>query len=793
MSGECGDAQMKSEAVDPELYLKALLDETIETISRAVSCDACAILLIDQNQDTMTVKAQMGFHDSILNSVRLPKGSGICWRLFNERRPVCVSNMSEEPDFLDFPGSGIERYQSLLGIHIEEGEEFIGAICVHNIEPRGFTEDEISALQKISERVSGAIKTAWLFERLREETRVLSLLQEMTHLVNSTNEIGAIADHVLAHTNRLTGARETYIWLVGPSGDPEELLVSGDNADDGWLQPVREGAAREAVRIMEPIKIDDIGSSRFEGLERVAKNSMILSPMIFNNKVKGVILLADRVTGLQNFFSPFTSEEARTLSYIAQTAAQAIDRAQTNLRLESALDKNSKNVRELSILFQLSMATKRAIKLGDLLRVILSCVTVGEGLGFNRSIFFMVNENNGILEGKMGLGPDSGAEAQRIWNKIDKQEVESSGLVEWLINRDPYEVENSGFHHMALSLGFPLTDDCAITRAIEEGNAINVDHEYEMTAKDMECARILGCDRFAVVPLVARGKPTGAILVDNLYNAKPITGEQIALLTRFAIPAAWAIENIKLVERLSIINKELFSLDRHITHVERLSALGEVTAEMAHEIRNPLVSIGGFARLLNKEITDLDAAKRYAAIILEKTEKLENLLENTLSISRETPIKKERADINQIVRETMDFHWGAISEKGIETLFDLDPQLKEVNIDHAHIRQVIINLLLNSIEAMSCVKHDLKKTITIKTLQAPGKKDHVQIRVGDTGGGIPERDFNDVFSPFFTTKPAGSGLGLSLCKKLVHTHHGSIEIDNKPGDGVTFTITLPCD
>ncbi|VAX18998.1 Sensor histidine kinase [hydrothermal vent metagenome] len=793
MSGECDDASIKSEAIDPEIYLKALLDDTIETITRAVSCDACAILLIDQNQDTMTVKAQMGFHDSILSSVRLPKGSGICWRLFNERRPVSVSKMSEEPDFLDFPGSGIERYQSLLGIHIEEGDEFIGAICIHNIEPRGFTESEISKLQKISERVSGAIKTAWSFERLREETRVLSFLQEMTHLVNSTNEIGAIANHVTAHTNRLTGARETYIWLVGPSGDPEELLVSGDNADDGWLKPVREGPAREAVRIMESIKIDDIASSRFDGLERVAKNSMILCPMIFNNKVKGVILLADRVTGLQNFFSPFTSEEARTLSYIAQTAAQAIDRAQTNLRLESALDRNSKNVRELSILFQLSMATKRALKLGDLLRVILSCVTVGEGLGFNRSIIFMVNENNGILEGKMGLGPDSGNEAERIWNKIDKEEVESYGLVEWLINRDPYEVENSGFHHMALTLGFPLSDNCAITRAIAKGSAVNVDGDYEMTAKDMECARILGCARFAVVPLVARDKPTGAILVDNLYNDKPITGEQIALLTRFAIPAAWAIENIKLVERLSVINKELFSLDRHIARVERLSALGEVTAEMAHEIRNPLVSIGGFARLLNKEITDLESAKKYAAIILEKTEKLESLLENTLSISRETPIKKERADINQIVRETMDFHWSAISEKGIETMFDLDPHLKEVNIDHAHIRQVIINLLLNAIEAMSCMKHSLKKTITIKTLQAPGQKDHVQIRIGDTGGGIAKRDCGDVFSPFFTTKPDGTGLGLSLCKKLVHTHHGSIEIDNKPGDGVTFTITLPCD
>ncbi len=777
----------------PERYLTNLLDYAVDAAMETTGSDACAILLVDERRQTLTLKSCKGLHDTATSAVRLPKGKGASWRIVREKKSVALSDVTSDPDFILIPQAGEERYVSMMGVPILKDDDCIGVLFVEDSEKREYTHEDVKALEHVAEKYANSINAAWDFERLNEKTRSLSILNDLNHIVSATNNLREIVNHLLHFTTELTCARTRIIWLTDESNEVLTKHFPESTGDDEWMAPVRNGIVTHVARTHETVRIDDIHSANpFEGLDRVASTSVLCHPLVFEDRVKGVLLLADRVTGLGDYCVAFSGEEAQMVESLSQTAAQAISRVKVYQKLEKAVEDNQAKANELSILFQLGMAMQRTVSMDDLLRVILSCVTVGKGLGFNRAILFFLNETDGLLHGTMGLGPDTGDDANRIWSDINHEFGEQPDLVQWLLNRDPYEIENSSFNALAKSLTIPMDGKNIVAHAVNTKTATCVKNLRSLTEQDYDLISKLNCQEFAVAPLVARNMPIGAILVDNSFNRKPITESDLKLLVRFAAPAAWGIENIKLVERLSVVNKEMLEIDRNMAQIERLSTLGEVSAEMAHEIKNPLVTIGGFARRLLRKMPSSKAEVKYASIIVQEVERLERLLRNTLDVSRMAPVKKESADLNRLVREALDFYWRMLYEKSIQANYRLSPDLAPVFIDQAQIRQVVINLILNSIEAMSCDRHDTQKTITIETEPVKGDQEKALLKISDTGGGITELDFDNIFNPFFTTKPHGTGLGLPLCKKLIATHQGSMKIDNKLGVGVTFSITLPC-
>lgn len=778
---------------EPATFLKNLLDGVVDSAIKATGSDACAIMLVDKNSQTLTLKSCRGFYDLAAGSVRLPKGKGTSWKIVEGKAAIALPEVKADPDFMLVMEAGEERYTSMMGVPILNGNECIGVLFAEDFKRRNYTTEDIAKLEQIACQYADSISSAWGFEQLGEKTRSLSVLNELNHIISRTNNMQEIVKHLLHFATKLTCARTKIMWLTDESNEVLTQHFPESTGDEEWMKPIRDGLITHVARTHETIKIDDIhAGDLFEGLDRVASISVLCQPLVFEDKVKGILLLADRITGLGDYYVAFSGEETHMVESLAQTASQAISRVKTHLRLEKAVEDNQKKASELSILFQLGMAMQRTVSMDDLLRVILSCVTVGRGLGFNRAILFLLNEADGQLHGMMGLGPDTGNDANRIWSEINQELGEQPDLVQWLLNRDPYEIENSSFNRLAKSLTVPLDKNSIVAKAVNTKTTTYVKDRHHLTEEDNELVSQLNCHEFAVTPLVARDVPMGAIIVDNAYNKKPITEGDLKLLARFAAPAAWGIENIKLVERLSVVNKEMIEIDRNMAQTERLSTLGEVSAEMAHEIKNPLVTIGGFARRLLRKTPSSKEEVKYASIIVQEVERLERLLKNTLDVSRMAPTHKEPSDLNRIVREALDFYWRMLYEKDIQAHYHLSRDLTPVFIDQAQIRQLIINLLLNSIEAMSCDRHETAKIIKIETEQVEGNPSKALLKISDTGGGITQRDFDNIFNPFFTTKQHGTGLGLPLCKKLVATHQGSIEIDNKLGVGVTFTITLPC-
>ena len=235
--------------------------------------------------------------------------------------------------------------------------------------------------------------------------------------------------------------------------------------------------------------------------------------------------------------------------------------------------------------------------------------------------------------------------------------------------------------------------------------------------------------------------------------------------------------------------EELQDIQGKLIQAEKLSALGRMTADVAHEIRNPLTSIGGFARRLNRKLPPGTREKEYAEIVVSEVDRLERILKDVLTFSREAKFEMKYHDINKTVKESIHTFSGVCKEQSIKVVEELDVSLPEILIDNDQIRQAVNNLLSNAIDAMSS-----GGTLTIRTyMEEMYRVDFVVVEVNDTGPGLTKEALNMIFEPFYTTKEigAGTGLGLSICKKIMDEHNGLILVNSELGKGTTFKMYFP--
>jgi signal transduction histidine kinase len=245
----------------------------------------------------------------------------------------------------------------------------------------------------------------------------------------------------------------------------------------------------------------------------------------------------------------------------------------------------------------------------------------------------------------------------------------------------------------------------------------------------------------------------------------------------------------KLNEDLEGTIIELRNVHGQLVQVEKLSALGRLTADVAHEIRNPLTSIGGFARRLNKRLTKGSREKEYADVVVSEVDRLERILRDVLTFSREAKFDMEYQTVNGTVEEALQTFANMCKDQSIRIEEELDESLPEVLIDKDQVRQAMNNLMSNAIDAMS-----KGGALIVKTYQEEMHNvDYVVVEVADTGPGLPPEALHFIFEPFYTTKEigAGTGLGLSICKKIIDEHNGLIFVNSEIGKGTAFRMFFP--
>jgi PAS domain S-box-containing protein len=683
-------------------------------------------------------------------------------------------------------------------------------------------------------------------------------------------------DEVLKLYNEVTHTKEYLESIIENSAD---AIVTSDL--NGVVTSWNMGAERiygftkeEVIGKVLPIIPDFLADPEREYTGRIRNGEVIKRIETFRNRKDGMVISV-----------------SLTLSPIKNSAGEVIGVSGISRDISEKKNVEKELVRrnqELSRLFFISSAMRGTLDLDRLLRMVLTAVTMGDGLGFNRAILFLVNDDKKVLKGAMGVGPGSYEEAFHIWDSLSLEKKTLPDIMQE-IEVGPSK-KDSFFDRLSHGIEIPLTEETVLTKAVKEKKIFNVEDVAKGHLSDAVLIQQLGTTAYAVVPLISRDKVIGVLWVDNYFNKRPVTEEDIRFLTAFSNHVASAIENARLFEQVRLteqelenifesisdmvyfvsedyvlknINKavskrlgkppeeiigkkcyemfhgksgpwiecphqkaveakeafveevedpylggtfitssspifdsagkfigtvnvvsditELKNLRERVIKTERMAALGEVAARVAHEIRNPLVSLGGFARRLEKKLDG--SLKEYADIISREVGRLEDILNEILSFVKETRIKKEIVNSVSLIEEVITLCGSECDDKNIVLVKDYAAPV-EIFVDPNRIKDALLNIVKNAIQAVGA-----NGTVTIKTYIA----DHACVfEIKDTGTGITDEDMQFIFDPFFTTKKAGgTGLGLTITHRIIEEHGGSIEVKSKPGEGSIFRVLIP--
>ncbi|SDE51623.1 ATP-binding protein [Sporomusa acidovorans] len=276
--------------------------------------------------------------------------------------------------------------------------------------------------------------------------------------------------------------------------------------------------------------------------------------------------------------------------------------------------------------------------------------------------------------------------------------------------------------------------------------------------------------------------------IARLLNGQEIRNELVERLKRY-----WMVNGIPIYHHETNEFAGCYAFYQDITQwenfksemarLESLNAIGETAGSVAHELRNPATTIKGFVQLMSLKCNEQQG--KYFAIILEELERMNNIIEDFLSLARHRFIAKSPNDLNQILQGIYPLLLADATKNDIELHYNLCDAIKMIELNPKEMRQVILNIVRNGIEATPRKGH-----LYISTINVPKG---IELIISDTGSGIPEDSLACIFEPFYTSKKSGTGLGLAVCKNIVEAHRGKIKVASKVGQGTTFTIFFPND
>ncbi len=233
---------------------------------------------------------------------------------------------------------------------------------------------------------------------------------------------------------------------------------------------------------------------------------------------------------------------------------------------------------------------------------------------------------------------------------------------------------------------------------------------------------------------------------------------------------------------------ELKRLEREIQRHDRLVALGKMAAGVAHEVRNPLSSIKGFATLLGSKFKDGSQEHEAADLLVYEAERLNRSITELLNYARPTTLKKEQINLGDLVASSLKLISSDAQALGVKTSLDIDPDIPSINVDRDRINQVLLNLYLNGLQAFEASSLEKELKVSVHSDAAGGA---IRIEVQDNGKGISQENIDKVLDPYFTTKPEGTGLGLALAYKIIDEHNGTIRFKSTEGQGTAVSVTIP--
>ena len=778
-----------------------VFERILESIERLFDFKTIAIFLAP-GDGLLHLAARRGLDVELLDALYpMPMEQTAGHHVIRERRQMYshdVINGENVPISLRRVGEAMGNFSSVITPLFWQAQS-IGTIAVTREPNMTFSAKELHLLQTFADQAVIAIENARLFDEVQAKTRDLTeSLQFQTAtsdvlkvISRSPDALQPVLDVIVETSHELCGSdasvafllRDGKFHLSALSGTIPPHMESFRTNPQSIDQPssVLSRAAREKRTRHYPNILDDPemkqGPAALGG-----PRALLVVPLVRDNEALGVIVLR------QSHLKPFTPRQIQAIETFADQAVIAI----SNVGL---FEQVQQRTRDLTESLQQQTAT------ADVLQVI------------SRSAFDLNPVFETVAESSVKL---CGSERALIF-RFDGELLRVCAafnaphhLMEWL-ERNPVR---PGRHSVAAR--------AALERRTIHVRDVRADQEHTYGAKDVEPFRtVLG------VPMLKGDDLRGVILVYH-NEVRPFTEKQMALVETFADQAVIAIENVRLFDQVQARTRELSqsledlkSAQDRLVHTEKLASLGQLTAGIAHEIKNPLNFVNNFSALSAELIDELDETLAPAPLdqkmrgdvgeltqmlksnlekVVQHGKRADSIVKNMLLHSREGSGEHRSADINALIEESLNLAYhGARAEKpgfNVTLQRDFDAGAGTIELFPQEITRAFLNLISNGFYAATKRKtekggsnFDPVLCVTTKNLG-----DSVQIRIRDNGTGIPTEVKEKIFNPFFTTKPAGEGTGLGLSMShdiIVKQHGGRIDVDTEPGKFTEFTIVLP--
>ena len=745
--------------------IQVKLDQMLQSISENFQADRCLLL-----------------------SPEKISRNGFLYRLVLDKKPLWVEEgssfqnenvLSEEKDLLS---------PTFACIPLCNGASFQGILYLGFSRHTTFSPQEVELLLLIGETIEKAIRNDDLQQKAEGTISELTALHEMGKTVTSTLKLESLFELIVAAGLKILKARGGVLRVEDRRTGELKVRCSVGNYHQN---PLDEKITRRVLYTRTPLSFNHSGEER-------PSFSFLCAPFLSKGRTLGTLAFYDK----DSDSSKFDERDLQLLLMMANQTSCAVENALIHHETSETVLKHEKTVKELSTLWELNKALLTTVNFEQILHLTLTAITIGEGLKFNRAMLFLVNEKDRMLEGIMAVGPDSAEEAGKVWTSLSQKKGTLSDLITQLNPQN-----HSALNSTVKGIQIPLEQEqCILSRTVLEGRPFNTQmpHSEEGWLKT-RCERgchlgsEVGCYvgehlsrdpriySFATVPLLGKGKVVGVILVDNLFNQNPITEEDIHLLSMFANQAGLAIENAGLYRHLEEVHQELKETQTFLVHLEKMVALGEMSTAIAHEIKNPLTSIGGFARRLDRTLPEESQEKKYSQTIFKEVSRLEKILNDLLSYTRDESLAFKELDLRDVLEESLSMVASGIHSGGVQLIKEYGEEIPRVMGDPHQLKQTFFNLINNACQAMK-----EKGTLFLRVHSfSKNASSYIKVEVEDTGKGIDSENLHNIFNPFYSTKESSLGLGLPIVYRTITSHRGQIEVDNHPGKGVNFIITLP--
>ena len=554
----------------------------------------------------------------------------------------------------------------------------------------------------------------------------LDLLYQVSKVIHSSLDPQTALKLIIGETVRLMKASSGSVVLINPTTGFLEIQAAANlpvNADQLKLR-VGEGITGWVARSGKPARVGDVRADPRYVMVGEHVRSELAVPLEVEGEVRGVLNVdSDRLDA-------FSEDDLHLLTEFAHQAAKVIH----NTWLYEQLRQKA---RLFESLFAVGQTINSTLNLDDALTVITH--EASKLMEAKMCSLMMLDESREWLELRASYG------AGAAYTTKPRLSIEESLLGVVIRRRKPMQVEN-----------------------------VQVSSRYQ----NVGVAREEGLVSLLSVPLVFAQQAIGTL---NIYSATPhnYSNEEIRILTALAELSAIAIEKARLYERIVDVEEQL-------RQNEKLSALGLLAAEVAHEIRNPLTVMKMLYHSLDLQFPAIDPRAKDTRIIREKMDHLNKIVEQILDFARSTEPQLTPVNLNHLIDDLGLLIRHKLRHQNIELVRKLDPALPTVMADATQLEQAFLNLTLNAVEAMP---EGGKLTITTRVTTNPVQ---VVIDFKDNGEGMTKEQQQRAFTSLLsTTKVKGTGLGLAIVARVVETHRGTVKIRSRLGQGTTFTIALP--